>query len=604
MAENIKITANDHVSKTSENWISQINAGNVTYDIATHHSIIFKDGKGDTVGTEWNGLSDIEVVIPNITDIVKTPIEFAGTVADGTITWKNGHTEAKVGNLVFITNDCEFEGIACEAGDMAIFDGENWNVVSGENQVSIVGTMDDNNKVTVAIGSAKDVLTVEGKTLALTLDYAEINGHVSKTYGAAEGVDVTFTNATVADAYVKLSKVAGETKTIGADIELDKASKLSDGTVALENASGLVNGVTFGVFDAGAMPEIVKNSDDRKFDVTGGSLTAVDGEDFVKSVSLGKVAFATAQAGDEGAISVLTNITAGVGAEFVNGVHATLEGETANITIAGYDTPESGDVKFVEGFADASLKPVTSISDGNFELIEGSDLVTGISDGTSDVVTAVSYEVDNETSVLNTATVTDHVLSFGSVNVASGVSVTTTTKSLTKTGFKYTAPVATTTDFVTSGFKHVDAVNYTFNTANETTYSPVTEMYKLNTPDLAIEKGAYQLSNTGMQATVPADTFAVSMTSGTLPSLTEGSVSTTTVTGTVNTALDYTKVSVHTLASDVNDIELPAYTLTSADAAGDNTVLVGAAGDLGLTGNVDLTGYLTDVSIVETKPAQ
>ena len=85
MAENIKNNVSDHVSKTSENWISQINAGNVTYDIATHHSITFKDGKGDTTGVEWNGLSDLEIVIPSITDIVQSPIEFAGTVAGGKV---------------------------------------------------------------------------------------------------------------------------------------------------------------------------------------------------------------------------------------------------------------------------------------------------------------------------------------------------------------------------------------------------------------------------------------------------------------------------------------------------------------------------------------
>ena len=76
MAENINNTVSEHVNKTSENWISQINAGNVTYDIATHHSITFKDGKGDETGIEWNGLSDLEIVIPNITDMVQSPIVF------------------------------------------------------------------------------------------------------------------------------------------------------------------------------------------------------------------------------------------------------------------------------------------------------------------------------------------------------------------------------------------------------------------------------------------------------------------------------------------------------------------------------------------------
>jgi hypothetical protein len=49
------------------NWISQINAGGTVYDIATHHSITFKDGNGGAE-TVWNGLTDLEVVIPSIAD--------------------------------------------------------------------------------------------------------------------------------------------------------------------------------------------------------------------------------------------------------------------------------------------------------------------------------------------------------------------------------------------------------------------------------------------------------------------------------------------------------------------------------------------------------
>jgi hypothetical protein len=107
MAENINNTVSEHVSKTSENWISQINAGGKVYDIATHHSITFKDGKNDQTGIEWNGLSDLEIIIPSITDIVQTPIEFAGTVGEnGAITWNDAHKDGpQTGYLVFFTAD-------------------------------------------------------------------------------------------------------------------------------------------------------------------------------------------------------------------------------------------------------------------------------------------------------------------------------------------------------------------------------------------------------------------------------------------------------------------------------------------------------------------
>ena len=221
MAENIiSNSVKNHEGVTEvTNWISQINAGGTVYDIATHHGITFKDGKGDTTGTTWNGLTDLEIVIPNITDIVQTPIEFAGTVgADGTVSWNDGHKDGpQTGYLVFVTANCTFGGLVCEAGDMAIYDGEKWNIVSGENQVSIVG----NNgaaKTTFAIGASKDVLTVEGKTLALTLDYADLNGHVKVSNGTSENVTGT---TVVAEKYLKLSKADDKTETIGEEKTLN-----------------------------------------------------------------------------------------------------------------------------------------------------------------------------------------------------------------------------------------------------------------------------------------------------------------------------------------------------------------------------------------------
>ena len=129
--------ANVHDGAAVTNWISQINAGGTTYDIATHHSIKFVEGGEETT---WNGLTDLTVVIPTIQDIVQTPIEFAGTVgADGVVVWNATHTDGpKTGYLVFVTADCTFGDLACEAGDMAIYDGAKWNIVSGENQVKIV----------------------------------------------------------------------------------------------------------------------------------------------------------------------------------------------------------------------------------------------------------------------------------------------------------------------------------------------------------------------------------------------------------------------------------------------------------------------------------
>jgi hypothetical protein len=598
---NISNNVNVHEGAAVTNWISQINAGGTVYDIATHHTVTFVEGNGGAK-TTWNGLSDIEVIIPSITDIVQTPIEFVGTVKDGNIEWKNGHSApAGAGNLVFITNDCTFEGIACEAGDMAIFDGEKWNIVTGENQVELVGTTDENNRLTIAVGSAKDVLTVEGKTLALTLDYADLDKHVVLTPGGKVNVD--FTKVTVDNDYIKLVKAADQTLSVGVDTTFDLPTELASDVVTLKNATGLVNSITWGTFTQGTQTDSSKNSE-KKLDITGGSLTLSSGQTeghFVDGVSMGDVTFVDADETDTNKIHVLTGITPGVGAEFLNGIHITGEDETADFTIAGFVKPTKDNVQFVEGL-EGSLTPVTSITDGDFKLVAGTDLVTGFgaeSTTSGDVLSNVTVTANNNASVLNSAYVEGNVLKFGSANVTNGVTVETKYKSLTKTGFEYTAPKATNTAFVTSGFEKVANVDYTFGRGNETTYTPTDAMWKLNTPDIVLTKGTYTLNQTNMKATVPAQSFVTTVTPGELPTWTGYDFGTTDITGTVDTTLTTTPKTLHVVDDDITTMTLPgAYTLEKGAAEDGVSLTVGKAGDVKTSvATVDLTGYITDVTI-------
>lgn len=602
---NITNEVNVHDGAAVTNWISQINAGGTIYDIATHHGITFREGNGGAT-TTWNGLSDIEVVIPSITDIVQTPIEFAGTVgANGVISWNAGHTDGpKDGYLVFVTVDCTFADLACEAGDMAVYANGKWNIVSGENQVKIVSATDNNitddNRTVVAVGAAKDVLVVEGKALSLTLDYAEIMNHTTVTKGDVIGV--AFGDMIVDNAYVQLTQDKDNTLTVGTDVNIDVPTKLTDGTVTFNNKS-VIKEVNFGTFTQGTLPEFTPNSE-KKLDIAGGTLTPTSGlqtGDFVDSVSLADVTFEIADDSDDNKIKMLTSIVAGQGAEFLNGIKVTGEGETASFTVMGYVAPTKGDnTTFVEGLV-GNLTPVTSITAGDFKLVAGTDLATGFGAeaASGDVLSSVEVTANNNTSVLNNATVTDHVLSFGSTNVTSGVSVDRKYKSLTKTGFEYTAPKATNTEFVTSGFTRTADIDYTFNTGKETTYTTTEAMWKLNTPDLVITKGGYTINHSNMKATVPANSFVASATKGTLPTWEGYKATPIDLTASVATDLDVKTETIHTLVADLNTITLPgAYHLGSATAAGDETVLVGKAGSLAdVNATVDLQGYVTDVKI-------
>ena len=588
------------------NWISQIHAGNETYDIATHHSITFKEG---TEQTTWNGLSDLTVVIPTIQDIVQTPIEFAGTVgADGKVKWNTEHEDGpKTGYLVYITADCTFDGQACEAGDMAIYagdaEGEGWKIVSGENQVQLVGTTDENNKLTIAVGSAQDVLTVEGKTLALVLDYADLNKHIGKEIGTTENVIFgSGENAPkVKETYIKLEQEEGQPTTIGSKVEFENATALSDGTVIF-NTDTIVTGVTFGTFNQGSFPVYQENSQ-KDFSVTGGSLTPTDGSDFVKTVSLSSVTFAPADATDENKITSLTGISAIAGTQsFLTDIHITDEkSETANLTIEGHFAPIVSNVTFVEGLADNKTSVITDIVAGDFQLVDGDALVTGLEGGVTGVVTAVSVTANNDTDVFSSASVVDHVLTFGTTKVTSGVTATPTITNFTKKGFEYTKTTATSTSFVKSGFTKTSDVKYTFGQANETVYNTDSTSWKIITPELSITKGQYELDRNNMKVTVDGGLFLTPgvQTAGVLPTLTESTYTSSTLTGSVATALSTSKVEINGLID--NSITLPGtYTLVTATSSTD-AVAVGAAGVLdNMSATIDLSGYLKDVTVEST----
>lgn len=589
-----------HNSIPVTNWISQINAGGTVYDIATHHNIIFKDGSGDTVGTKWNGLTDVEIVIPSITDIVQTPIEFIGTVnasgkvMDGT----KEITTFEKGNLVFIAADCTFNGKVCEAGDMAIYDGSEWKVVTGENQVSIAGNNGEA-ETTIAIGPTKDVLTVEGKKLKLALDYEDLNKHVSVTTGGNDKAPVKFGNMTVGKTYVKLNQADADIKTIGQSITLQKASALADGTVDLKGIETLVTNVTFGTFDAGSLQGIVLNSDDRTFSVTGGSLTYDDTSltHFVTDVSLdGDVTFGTANEGENGAFSLINGIQPkNDGQSFVTGIN----GDTNSFIVAGCLQPDGGEnstyIKGITGSYANGLK-----SGGSFSLTDGStDIVIGFEDETinGDVISSVSVDTTNKKSVFSGAKVNDHVLSFDTEDVLGDVDITPKYKSLKTTTYNWSPAELTTSSFVNGTFKKSNDATYTINTASETTYEHTTSFYKITTPTISTDKGGYKLSTSGMAANVPANTFGVGVSGGKLPSLTNGSVSWgANVTGTVGTSLTYTNHESFNALTNTT-ITIPgAYSLKSSDTEG---VEVGKAGELSSkNATIDLSEYLTGVSIV------
>ena len=183
----------------------------------------------------WDGISDVEVVIPTLSDLVSNPIVFAGTVdKDGNINWVSPYTSAVKGYLVYIQENCTFEEQICEAGDMAVYDGTAWRVISGENQVSIKAGTDPASGATAVelSATAKSVLYVEGKELALKLPAELLKGvdvtkNVDKVISFNEGAI-----ASVDGKYITLTHTpAAEATAIGSNKTIALPSVLANGKV-------------------------------------------------------------------------------------------------------------------------------------------------------------------------------------------------------------------------------------------------------------------------------------------------------------------------------------------------------------------------------------
>lgn len=474
--------AKDVLTETS-NYIQQINAGGTTYDIATYHHIKFYDGQQDEKGTIWNGITDLEVVIPKISDLVTNPIRLAGTVGEGgTITYNTtGKSSPEIGDLVYMAADCTFNGQACEAGDMAVYTGDTWVIVSGENQVTINGIDgNDNDKVFSIRSTAQQVLTVEGKTLSLNLDYGDIYNNFSVEKNGEQGLTTTG-KVTVNGVYVGLSKADDKTLDISTEVSFNNATAVATSTLKIDQPVLTASNFSW---DAGALPTLKKDavsvsiSDTRTITKGADSSTGM----FVTNIDASVVKSAVLNTGSgladgkpyiESAGTTTSDTQA-----FVSGVHTRKEGEegSADFTVMTYGVDKSANT-FVSGLSAASTSGglLASVAVGEVSLVEGSGILTGISaadDGAivtgvsfgsvasnttdnwfvsglnktgSDVVTdvtaisAATLVSDDNTSLkksaMVSATVSDHVLSFTMGDVMKPVSVSTSAAVVTKGGF-------------------------------------------------------------------------------------------------------------------------------------------------------------------------
>lgn len=612
----------------SDKFIQQINAGGAIYDIAVQKGITFYNGNGGSA-TSWDGTQALEVVIPTISDLVQDPIRFAGTVGSDGIAKKDNVaiTPAK-GDLVFITANCTFNKVACEAGDMAVYDGSAWSVVSGENQVTIKNatpTTTAANKTEVELSlTAKTVLDVEGKELVLKLPAKLLEGitvtkntdkTISFNEGAIAGVDAKYITLTHTPATQATS--IGSNKSIALPSKLANGQVTFTGDTALVKPSDIANAWTPGTNGSHSSAEVAVT-------VSGGvKLTKGAGEDFVtgwtpstdsfvksalKSASL-KVA-TTKPASDE-TIAVNPVLTTNPtfkndATEFATGITTTTTG--ADFTIPGAvsvsgesSKPSSNGV--VVDVTLPTLGDASSFTNANYAAADAS---TGVIASIADPTVTI-----HNGSVISSVSVSGHVLSFGTatvtatakqgdatykkaqykktvVNNSPGISYGSI-QTAAGTGYKLNKKVVNAS--LTPG-----TINYIGVETTGVSSSDKASAYTGLTPT----KGAYTAALSNVAGTIASGKVITSVTEAVLPTL--GTVSATgSITGSVATALSTSNVTVGTFVSDSVSINIGTWALEESNTTVSGGIAVGKPGNAEVTGAITIGSgtYVTNVSGVK-----
>lgn len=646
------------VEASSANYIKQIFDGSVTHDIAVEKGITFYNGgKDDATAFTWDGTRPLEVVIPTLGDIVANPVVLKGVInKPGDVPSNN---VASNGDLYYIgTTGSYFDpAVACEAGDMAIYYGGKWNVISGENQIQLAGTPDDSGNHSVVLSeTAAKVINVEGKDLSLSVNYADILGKITADGNAEKTIALKDGKTTISGKYLTLSSTTADSKDITTSVSIELPTALKSGAVTISDKVLVSDNFTF---TSGSFPTIKKNDAAITVNASHNMTIAASGDgDFVTGVTAIKGVSLSEGSETSKDIAYVAGLNLISGKSFVSGIHAHTAADadkTPDFTVPGVVTADASVNTFVTGVEDSTSGLVSSINVGK---VTG-DFVTGLSKNGSSVVTSVTFgnaaldtggtrswfvtglEGDaaavtdvtfgevvvtpQTSSAIVSASVNNHVLSFGTGNfmtsataALSGTGVTT--KAFTKGGVKLTG-FSSTSDTLKTGsvsqakttisYKSLKtgAVTLTqgttgfhFDKTESAAYTPVMGYKKLETVNADVVKNGAVLSNTDITATIPADQVVVGLNAGTLPSLTIAAP-TGELAGTVGTELTTEHMDWLAVASDKKMIAgATTWKLVETADAAEGSIGFAKAGEYDVHGNtvIDANSFIAAVKVSGT----
>lgn len=593
MAEFIIDNSNVHNgSAVEEKYITQIDLGgnDNIYDIATHHKITFKEG---SESFSWNGLSDLTVTIPTITDLITDPIKFAGTVDSSSI--GNINDDAVKGDLKFVTGtqSFEFSDMVCEPGDMLIYDGTKWNIISGEDQVKIYKNGKEasaaENDVKITTTSTK-ILDVEGKSLSLSIPSIIVSKDNAKNVSYAGTTDPSYK-------YIKLKQDESGSSTV-TTTSFDLPTKLANGTVTMSVGNSSVSGATAVVtsvdltkFNGGTLPSSNYYDVDQTLNGSATLTSVSTKEDFVSSVSVNTSEFFTEVTGSSYLFSTISSIGTTSGTTFVTGIadettHANVEFYAPSIS------NESTTLSYLQSFGNASVSSIlTGISQSGSVSIDGftnNYVVTGLTPTTTETSTdkSVLANVSVTASDINVSvsmSVENNVLKFNPVSVTPSFTVTNTYKDLVGGKLKYTDHIHSSTSVNWGSFK-----GYKFDTDTETICTVTSKKWGFGAQPLTITSGGYNV--TDLTVTVPSNHYVKDINVGSSASIEAGFVTTKYISGSVATTLTSSSTSL-----DVTISTPGAYSLVNASVSDANCIKVGTGDGVNFGGTIKLDDYVTGV---------
>ena len=248
-------------------------------------------------------------------------------------------------------------------------------------------------------GTPKTILDVEGKTVSLKIDYADVRSKIAVVKNnQAVTLDVDNGEVVVAPTYLGLVQAQGSTKDISTSVSIDLPTALASGAVTIDP---VLQEADF-TFNGGAFPTAVKNSStltvSASHSMTIGKEYGSNGDngDYITNVSAIKGISFVQGTDSSHVLSYVSGLVAATGKTFVSGIHVyNSETDTgdADLTIAGIPTIDAAANTFVSGLSDAAASGdvLSSITVGAVTIGTGSDVLTGLSGGTNAVVTSVTF---------------------------------------------------------------------------------------------------------------------------------------------------------------------------------------------------------------------